>query len=200
MGWNIIHPVLMPVPAPPTPPRQPQEAEKLAAQRAMARKALARSAEYSGVTLSSLEKDKNGAPRPSNGVFWSLSHTTEYVAAVTAPFPVGIDIERLRPFSSTLPEQIAGTNEWSLVPCVTTFLFYRYWTAKEAVLKAVGQGLAGLPDCTVEEIVDDKHMMLRYHSEMFTVFHYQAVADHICAITTNNYPIKWHTEEEAVSD
>jgi len=191
MDWQSIHPVLMSVP----PPRQKQGPEALQAQRAAARVALARSARYSGVVLGSLEKHANGAPLPSNGVFWSISHTTTYVVAVTAPCAVGIDIEKIKPFSPPLQEEIAGKPEWALVPLVTDLLFYRYWTAKEAVLKEVGQGLAGLPDCTIEEIVDDTHMILRYHSELFMVLHYKAPGNHLCALTTNNSPIKWHVED-----
>lgn len=183
------HPVLMVVPTP-LGPMQGQEKKK--AMSIVARKVLACSARYSGVALGSLEKEENGAPCASNGVFWSISHTAGCVAAVTAPVPVGIDIEKLTSFSPLLQRQIASKDEWDLAPIVTNLLFYRYWTAKEAVLKAVGKGLAGLANCTVKEIVDNNRMELLYCSERWVVTHYTEIAGHIAAITTGKHCIEWH--------
>ena len=88
-----------------------------------------------------LEKDKNGAPLPSKGTYWSLTHKSANVAAVVAPRPVGIDIEVLRPCNPNLYQRIASAEEWDLAATVSDKNFFRYWTAKEAVLKAVGKGL-----------------------------------------------------------
>ena len=184
-----IHPVIVQVP----------EAEqkligrdKVKSLSRYARKALTRSARYSGYTLGPLEKDDRGAPLPSNGIHWSLTHKVRYVAAVTAPHRVGIDIERIKPCSQRLHERIADPAEWSLAPEVTQPLFFRYWTAKEAVLKAVSRGLAGLTRCRIHKIVDDNHLELTYDGEVWTVIQQWIEDDHIVAVTSCNDEVEWH--------
>lgn len=184
-----IHPVIMAVPEP---ERQLKGRDKVAALRRIARSALQRSAQYSGVSLGSLEKAENGAPLPSNGIYWSLTHKESYVAAVTAHHPIGIDIEKNRPCSERLHQRLAAPTEWELAAKVTQTLFYRYWTAKEAVLKAVGKGLAGLTHCQIVEILDDTHLELTYDDQIWRVAQYWAPENHIVTVTIDEIAIEWH--------
>lgn len=186
---SIIHPVIMAVP----------EAdlglkgrEKVAALGRHARTALAQSARFGGVRLGTLEKDDHGAPLPSNGVHWSLTHKERFVAAVTAPHPVGIDIERIRPVRTGMHQRLAGDGEWALAPEITQTLFFRYWTAKEAVLKAVGKGLTGLSRCRVTAIPDADHLILAYEDSRWTVAHFWGTSEHIVSVTADSAAIQWH--------
>ncbi|MEA3428693.1 MAG: 4'-phosphopantetheinyl transferase superfamily protein, partial [Thermodesulfobacteriota bacterium] len=106
-----------------------------------ARYALEISAQKSCIHLSNLLKDENGVPMPCGANYWSLSHKPAYVAAVVAPERIGIDIEEIRTCSESLFRKIADHREWGLADTDKFKLFFRYWTAKEAVLKAVGTGL-----------------------------------------------------------
>ncbi len=63
-------------------------------------------------------------------------------------------------------------------------LFFRYWTAKEAVLKSVGIGLNALSKCRVIEIVDDHHLMLSYKHHEYDVEHFY-FNGHIAAILSH---------------
>ena len=184
-----IHPVILAVPEP---ERQLKGRDKVAALRRVARTALQLSAQYSGVTLGSLEKAENGAPLPSNGIHWSLTHKERYVAAVTAPHPIGIDIEKNRPCSDRLYQRLAAPQEWDLAQEVNQTLFYRYWTAKEAVLKAVGQGLTGLTRCQIIEILDDTHLRLTYDDMVWRVTQLWAAENHIVTVTSDDDEIEWH--------
>ena len=157
-----------------------------------ARTALALSAELSGDTLELLAKGDRGAPLPSGGVYWSLSHTSDFVAAVTAPYPIGIDIEKIKSFTPALRERVAGTREWELSDTVDDILFCRYWTAKEAVLKAIGIGLGGLKRCRITKICDDKHIQLFYDKEKWIVSHSAIALHHMAAITAAAGSVKWH--------
>ena len=188
---TTIHPVIMAVPEH---ERSLKGREKVAVLRRVAREALHLSARYSGVTLGTLEKAENGAPLPSNGIHWSLTHKEHYVAAVTATHPIGIDIERDRPVSEGLYKRLADSDEWELAPAVTQGLFYRYWTAKEAVLKAVGKGLAGLTHCRIAEILDDDRLELRYEQSIWRVTQLRTVENHLVAVTTDDADIEWHIE------
>ena len=157
-----------------------------------ARKALARSARLSGLTLSTLKKDDQGTPIPANGVYWSLSHTDHYVAGLSGLLRVGIDIEEIVPFSQILVEQIADQDEWALVDSIEEHTFYRYWTAKEAVLKAVGVGLQGLPKCRINEILDASRMILSFGTESWIVQNSNCVPGHVVSVASLDVDIKWH--------
>jgi 4'-phosphopantetheinyl transferase len=80
---------------------------------------------------------------------FNLSHSGEIALyAVACERQIGIDIERLRPFSEL--EQIAkrffSNREYeelrALSPSQQHDAFFRYWTLKEAYVKATGQGLS----------------------------------------------------------
>jgi len=99
----------------------------------------------------------HGKPALADGsVEFNVSHSGELVAiALAVGTPVGVDIERVRPISDAIaiarrffsPDEAArvagaGTDEE----------FFAIWTAKEAVVKALGKGLgAGLSTFTVPE-------------------------------------------------
>ena len=131
-------------------------------------------------------------PLPSNGFYWSLSHKERMVAAVVSPRPVGIDLERLAPVHARMYDRIADAAEWALAPHKSEKVFFRYWTAKEAVLKAVGKGLTGLERCRVQAIVDDDHLRLRYEHADWGVTHYWVGDDHLVTVTSDDVTLQWH--------
>lgn len=183
MSDMYLKPVIMPVPQSVT---LVQGAEKNKALSLVARDALQVSAEMQGIFLTKLIKDSSGAPVPSDGIYWSLSHTDDYVAAVAAYVPVGIDIEKIIPYSNLLKSRIATNQEWDLVPSsASELLFYRYWTAKEAVLKAEKVGVAGLPHCTVSRIVSASRLELYYKERNWQVESSTVIPQHVVSITTH---------------
>ncbi len=162
-----IHPVILPVPA---------DARDLSPQRRVrflsrhAREALRRSAERLQVELGPLEKDPRGAPLPFRGYFWSVTHKPEYVGGVLAPSPVGMDLEKIRPCSEALFRQTASEEEWALAGrSGREQLFFRYWTAKEAVLKTGGEGIKDLSRCRVRKVIDDTHLIVEYSGAAWPV-------------------------------
>ncbi len=188
-----IHPVILPVPQTDQPLNGRPKVELL---RKTARKALALSAAHAGLMLGPLQKDAHGAPLPSNGVFWSLSHKALFVAAVAAPVPIGIDLERFKPVSQALYRRLAETSEWELAADNDETTFFRYWTAKEAVLKAVGKGLTGLSACRVTRIVSQDELLLTYEHAIWRVTHFRLGQDHLVTLTTDHHPIAWHAATE----
>ncbi len=166
--------------------------EKTVALRRHARTALTRSASFSGVVLGPLEKGARGKPLPSLGIHWSVSHTSDCVAAVTAPCRIGIDVERITAFTASLKERLAGPSEWALASPIDDTLFCRFWTAKEAVLKAAGAGLSGLPRCSVVEVTGGDELRLSYDSVLWTVSHFSFGAGHLAAITAASRQVTWH--------
>lgn len=156
----------------------------------LARVAARQSARRSGGTLDGFKKDRDGVPLPSNGWHWSVAHKTEYVAGVVGGGPLGIDIEPVRRRSPGLMAKIAGPQEWQLGHEDEWRLFYRFWTAKEAVLKAVGMGLKGLPDCRVVRIDSDFRLTLAYRGKNWTV-RQSLRYGHLAAVASSGLPVEW---------
>jgi 4'-phosphopantetheinyl transferase len=79
---------------------------------------------------------------PGSSLRASVSHSGDIVAvALTSAGPVGIDVEAVRAIDfAALAESVCTPAEWSEVRGLTDF--YSFWTRKEAVLKATGEGLA----------------------------------------------------------
>jgi 4'-phosphopantetheinyl transferase len=144
-----------------------------------------------GRPLSGFPKDDDGVPQPMDGIHWSLSHKSALVAGMVARHPIGIDVEFRRPVKSGMHMRIATTEEWRLgqtsdadaarVKSQSEGLFFRFWTAKEAVLKAVGQGIVGLSNCRITALPSPTCMTLAYHADPWQVVQHW-YGDHLVAV------------------
>lgn len=77
--------------------------------------------------------------------FISLSHTRGWVACAASEFgPLGIDIERQRPSRdhAGIAAAAFGPREHVRALRSGAAAFYRVWTLREAIAKAMGQGLS----------------------------------------------------------
>ena len=94
--------------------------------------------------------DFHGRPRlPESALEVSISHSGDVVAvAVTSAGPVGVDIEQLGIGHTDLIPTVCAVSERRHVGSAADF--YVYWTRKEALLKATGDGLRRpMPDVQV---------------------------------------------------
>jgi 4'-phosphopantetheinyl transferase len=78
------------------------------------------------------------------------------------------------------------------MPSVTEIAFFRFWTAKEAVLKAIGKGLIGLSDCRIHKIIDDTRLQLICNRSTWMVVQRWIRSDHLVAVTADQVDICWH--------
>jgi 4'-phosphopantetheinyl transferase len=161
---------------------------------AHARKALELSQNKSHRHLDAILKNDQGIPMPSNGLYWSISHKTQYVAGIIAPYRVGIDLERIRDCHKGLYKKVAGPEEWSLSEEIPLLRFFRFWTAKEAVLKSHGMGIAGLGKCRIVKYLDATHLMVACQGVMTTVEHFY-FDRHLAAVTLKDLPVEWEIKE-----
>lgn len=110
----------------------------------------ARLAEMTGVDAADLEFEDNGFGRPllaGQDLSFSVSHDgTRSILAVSSGAPVGVDIESVQTLSR-------DEMDWPLSPIERAHLsqvapenlsqaFFRYWTLKEAFIKALGLGVS----------------------------------------------------------
>jgi 4'-phosphopantetheinyl transferase len=86
---------------------------------------------------------QHGRPRlPGSDLHASVSHSGDVVAvALTAAGPVGVDVEAVRTIDfAAVAESVCILAERRDLRSLTDF--YTFWTRKEAVLKATGEGLS----------------------------------------------------------
>lgn len=183
-----IYPVILPVPPAARPLPPPERVRRLSRR---AREALRLSAERLGVRLGPLAKDDRGAPLPAGGHHWSLTHKPAYVAAVVAPAAVGIDLEAIRAVAPGLHRKTADPVEWALAGDADRNLaFFRFWTAKEAVLKTRGEGMRDLGRCRVAAVRDEAHLDIDYAGEAWPVEHY-FFDGHIASLAVRGHAVRW---------
>jgi 4'-phosphopantetheinyl transferase len=183
-----IHPVILPVPAEARDLPPPRKVRFLSGH---AREALRRSAERLQIELGPLEKDSRGAPLPCRGHYWSVTHKPEYVGGVLAPSPVGLDLEKIRPCSEALFRKTASEEEWALAGrSDRDQLFFRYWTAKEAVLKTAGEGIKDLSRCRIRKVLGDAHLLVDYGRITWPVE--QIFFDgHVASVASQGVRLEW---------
>jgi 4'-phosphopantetheinyl transferase len=169
--------------------------EKIKSLKRAARYALGISARKSGVILGELNKDKNGAPIPFNGNYWSISHKLKFVAGVIGKAKIGIDIEEIKPRSKLLFKYIATEEEWKLSKDKSWNTFFRYWTAKEATLKAVGIGITKLKNCKIISVPDENTINVNYTDTLFKV-EQLFYKNHIVSLVKNHNNIEWTVIED----
>ncbi len=85
---------------------------------------------------------------PAPPVTFNLSHSGGYCALATTPAArLGVDIETIRPTVGDLAESVFTPREAAQYATIAEAermrAFFRAWVAKEAFLKATGDGLAG---------------------------------------------------------
>ena len=184
---NTIYPVILPVP---DKKRHLAGRDKVLYLSRHARCALKISAQKSDVFLGDLLKDENGAPLPFDGNYWSIAHKSEYVGGVVSSARIGIDVEKIRPCSESLFRKIACDREWSLADIDPFKLFFRYWTSKEAVLKAAGTGLKDLSQCSIACLIDSNNLIINYQNKKWFIEHL-FFDGHIASVVKNLFNIKW---------
>jgi 4'-phosphopantetheinyl transferase len=194
---NTLFPVILSVPSE---KQQLKGREKVLFLSQYARFAAERSAKKNGISLAGFTKNEQGMPLPSMGYYWSISHKPEYVAGVVSVKKIGIDIEKIRPYSTGLEKKVADEKEWSLYQLDRSELLFRYWTAKEAVLKIAGIGLAGLSSCKIKKNTSENHMIVLFQNHEYHIEHIK-FDNHVAAITAgDDTRIEWAVDKDHITE
>jgi 4'-phosphopantetheinyl transferase len=164
---------------------------KVAALSCFARESARASSLKSKLYTKRFEKDVSGAPKPSKGLYWSVSHKPDFVAGVVSEKRVGIDLERIKGVSNALFEKIIDPQERSHFKGQGRHIvFFRAFTAKEAVLKKTTDGIKGLSKAKIKTVVDDKNLIVQYLDKKYWVenFYFDS---YLASMTKDRFDIHW---------
>ena len=111
----------------------------------------------------------------TDGVYFNISHSKNYIACAVGTKPIGIDIEAYRKITLPLVNRVCTEDEAEYVFKEnddienenTKKRFFSVWTAKEAFLKCTGEGISrGLKSITVANKDGMKDMLTQRHKLM----------------------------------
>lgn len=149
----------------------------------------------------------HGKPALSDGSLqFSLTHAAELVGVAVARAPVGLDCESVDTghdpavaAESLAEEEFAAWS--SLPPPARPFAFLRYWTRKEAVLKAWGVGLSGPLQEVVVSAAAEPARLVRGPGQMpIVLFDLAARPGYVGALATvgASLPVVWERDGTAL--
>ncbi|HOI88261.1 MAG TPA: 4'-phosphopantetheinyl transferase superfamily protein [Lentimicrobium sp.] len=91
---------------------------------------------------------EKGKPEPGGlqGIHFNVSHSGDWVVAALSPFPVGVDVERMRKVPEGVANRFFSEKEKAWLASANNEIekaeiFFTLWTLKESFLKALGTGL-----------------------------------------------------------
>ena len=130
----------------------PHAARRFTASRAALRRTLATLRGCDPAALP-LETGVNGKPFLPHGPEFNLSHSGPVALFAVADFPVGVDVEAMRSVDDGLAGLVFTDAEQAYYRGLPAeqreAAFFRGWTRKEALIKAVGGSIAALQSITV---------------------------------------------------
>jgi len=164
---------------------------KVAALSQFARESVKASGLIAKLHVDRLEKDALGVPIQSNNIFWSVTHKSDFVAGVVSKEKIGIDLEQIKTVSDAVFERIVDQEETEHFSSNDKpLVFFRAFTAKEAVLKKTGHGIKGLSKAKIKMVVDDQNLLVHYLDKKYLVenFYFDG---YLASVTKDNIDVKW---------
>lgn len=127
-------------------------------------------------------------------VYFSLSHSGDYVAVALDTYPIGIDIEEIKPHKENIEQKFFTEHERNLIDTDEDGKeagFFKIWTLKEAFLKAVGEGLRfGIEEVNVE-VVNIAERRYKFNISGFYGMNIFAPSDYAMSICSSSHEKKY---------
>lgn len=125
---------------------------------------------------------ETGNKKPAtNYIHFNISHSGNLVLVAISKSPIGIDVEFVNPkfdFQNLLNECFISSE---LLQVNSSSDFYRFWTKKEAIIKATGEGLID----DLHDIDCSQNIVLR-HNNKYQIATGYADENHICSLAYTN--------------
>lgn len=110
------------------------------------------------------ETGEYGKPFAIGCAEFNISHSDDMVVCCISEEPIGIDVERIKPFNLNIIKKVCTDNEIKYVLenskvdsllCLNEKLihrFYEVWTTKEAYFKCIGTGIQNFKSVSLERL------------------------------------------------
>ena len=99
-----------------------------------------------GISLPEIEREAHGKPYfpTRSDIFFNISHSGDYAAAAVCTYPVGVDIQVMRPAKDALIRKLCRGAELDYVMTSQdrSRAFIHLWALKESYIKAIGLGMS----------------------------------------------------------
>lgn len=132
---------------------------------------------------------------------FSLSHSEDQILyGVGCDRNIGIDLEKIRPVNhlETLAKRFFSPREFNIIQSTPVHLrarlFLRYWTCKEAYLKAIGKGLSH-PLNQVEFKISSEYPIQSFklesdqnHRNSWQIYELKTQATYVAALAIEEFP------------
>ncbi|WP_051716394.1 4'-phosphopantetheinyl transferase family protein [Streptomyces bikiniensis] len=142
----------------------------------------------------------HGKPRPRGPLGLSWSHSGDrVVVAVAAGAEIGVDVERIAPFAGETADRVLCGPERAVLAGLPESRrpagFVRYWTRKEALLKATGDGLSVPPELLHVTAPDARPRLLSWSGPArpglpLHLYDLDAGAGHLAALASLGAPVR----------
>lgn len=102
--------------------------------------------EYFSVDKFTLQVKENGKPCLSDcHLHFNLSHCRNRVICAVSEFPIGCDVQDIRPFNSRIVSRFFSSDEGMILSASKSKdkHFSKLWVLKESILKYKGDGITG---------------------------------------------------------
>lgn len=146
--------------------------------------------------LPEIAEGNHGKPyfKENNGLFFSLSHSGDFVLCAVSDAEVGCDTEKITETDLGVARRFFTAAEYDRIASLQDYAarqkeFYRYWVLKESFIKATGRGIslpfdsfeidADKPSVTVTQTADKRNF---FFSE------YGGINGYGCAVCSADKP------------
>lgn len=136
-----------------------------------------------------IKKDSFEKPYLSSNpsLYFNISHSGDFILIIIGDKKVGIDIEKInytQDYSDIIPTIFSKYEIDELLGCSNkTLTFYKFWTRKEAILKAIGKGIN--EDLKSITVTDGEHSVsseILSQNSQFVVLSFEVDEHHVGAL------------------
>ena len=150
------------------------------------------------LTLADLKHTEFNKPYFQGPFNFSIAHSAEMVlCAGSSDAEIGIDMEQIIPIELASYEEQLTQNEWEYIQKASDrlYAFYQIWTKKEALLKALGRGIA--IDLNTLDVCAD---VISYESKKYWFYQLSIAEGYIVHIATSGPFDSGSISSEMLSD
>ncbi|SNX54846.1 4'-phosphopantetheinyl transferase superfamily protein [Thermoanaerobacterium sp. RBIITD] len=123
----------------------------------------------------SFYKNEYGKPLLKNmeNIYFSISHSYDWVVVAVNEFSIGIDIEKIKPINLNIAKRFFTDDEYNFIMDVDVQkrleYFFKLWTLKESYVKLEGKGLyTSLKSFSI--IINDYNINIKTDNELKNCF------------------------------